>query len=221
MESSLNQAITLAKAGDKAAARRLLRRFVAEHPQNEAAWGWLAYCAETKTERRQALERVLEINPANRRARDTLKKMRPTPAPARSTPAKRRKSPAKTKDKSKRRGCGRTFVIIMLLLIILVCLSSLGTNDSGNDGKDREREPSTLEAWSACKEFVRQDLKAPSTAKFPTFDKNFVQEHDNNNWRVSAWVDSENAFGATLRAHFICVLRYENQEWHLKDILIE
>ena len=40
----LEQAITLARSGDKGAARDLLYQVVAQEPDNEHAWGWLATC---------------------------------------------------------------------------------------------------------------------------------------------------------------------------------
>jgi len=77
----LKQAVEMARAGDKAGACFLLRQIVATDSNNENAWGWLAFCAETKLERRQALERVLEINPENRGARGELEKLGPAPTP--------------------------------------------------------------------------------------------------------------------------------------------
>jgi hypothetical protein len=71
----LEMAIALAKAGDKDAARVLLRQIVASEPDNERAWGWLSFCAETVAERRQALERVLEIDPDNQAVRRALEKL--------------------------------------------------------------------------------------------------------------------------------------------------
>jgi hypothetical protein len=86
----LEQAIALAKSGDKDGARTLLRQIVAQDPSSEHAWGWLAYCAENETERHQALEQVVAINPDNKAARRALGKLdeqtpakpRPAPEPA-------------------------------------------------------------------------------------------------------------------------------------------
>lgn len=71
----LEKAIALAKAGDEVRARNLLRQNVTEEPDNERAWGWLAYCAETNAERREGLEQVLEINPDNEAVRRALEKL--------------------------------------------------------------------------------------------------------------------------------------------------
>lgn len=77
MENSLNRAIALARAGDKVAARTLLRQIVdiEVEPDNEVAWGWLAHCAENLEERRLALARVVAINPNNVGAVEALNKL--------------------------------------------------------------------------------------------------------------------------------------------------
>ena len=64
----LKQAIALARAGDKAQARTLLRRVVESAPGSEAAWMWLAGVAESPQDALAALERVLALNPDNERA---------------------------------------------------------------------------------------------------------------------------------------------------------
>ena len=71
----LEQAITLAKAGDKMGARVHLLQIVAQDSDNEYAWGWLAYCAATNQERHQALTQVVRINPSNEPAHRALAKL--------------------------------------------------------------------------------------------------------------------------------------------------
>jgi twitching motility two-component system response regulator PilG len=70
--SLLRDGIAAAKAGDKALTRRLLREAVQQEPTNEAAWLWLAGVGESPQDTLASLERVLEINPANERARAGL-----------------------------------------------------------------------------------------------------------------------------------------------------
>jgi twitching motility two-component system response regulator PilG len=72
----LREGIAAAKAGDKAQTRRLLREVVRLDATNETAWMWLAGVAETSQEALDCLRRVLEINPGNDRARDSVKAAR-------------------------------------------------------------------------------------------------------------------------------------------------
>ncbi|MCL4252425.1 MAG: PD40 domain-containing protein [Anaerolineae bacterium] len=68
----LEQGIDAAKRGDRATGRRLLTQVLEADPANELAWIWLASCVNTLEDRKECLERVLEINPDNARAKQAL-----------------------------------------------------------------------------------------------------------------------------------------------------
>ncbi|MBC7811325.1 MAG: hypothetical protein H7175_09265 [Burkholderiales bacterium] len=74
-EELLKLGIRSAKAGNSEPARMMFRRVLAEDSRNERALMWMANLAETRTERIQWLNQVLEINPDNTTAKDTLRKM--------------------------------------------------------------------------------------------------------------------------------------------------
>lgn len=75
IQSTLRKGIEAAKSGDRTTARRLLERVIAVDDNNELAWIWLASSVNTASERRACLERVLQINPSNTRARDALARL--------------------------------------------------------------------------------------------------------------------------------------------------
>ncbi len=72
----LKEGIAAAKAGNKVAARQLLRQAAALDPSSEAVWLWLAGLAESPLESVRFLERVLELNPAHEKARTALRAAR-------------------------------------------------------------------------------------------------------------------------------------------------
>lgn len=72
MSTQLQQAIELAEAGRKDAARQLLQQVIQAEPYNEIAWFWLAATAADQEKYQRALHRVLVINPANTQARQLL-----------------------------------------------------------------------------------------------------------------------------------------------------
>jgi len=74
-EELLQMAIRSAKAGNKEGARVMFRQVLSEDKRNERAMIWMAQIATNKAERKQWLERVIEINPDNDQARQALKKM--------------------------------------------------------------------------------------------------------------------------------------------------
>jgi hypothetical protein len=75
VEAALQEAVALARAGEKSAAREALQWIVEIEPGSEGAWRWLAWCATTRAERADALRRVVAINPANSKARQLLSTM--------------------------------------------------------------------------------------------------------------------------------------------------
>ena len=89
---TLRAGIEAVRSGDRSGGRRLLESVVRADPKNEVAWVWLASCMPTIADRRACLQRALQINPSNERAREALKKLGGTvpeasvrpPAPARA-----------------------------------------------------------------------------------------------------------------------------------------
>lgn len=74
-EELLQMAIRTAKQGNAEAARAMFSRILTEDKRNERALMWMAKLSDSKSERRQWLEKALDVNPANEIARDALKKM--------------------------------------------------------------------------------------------------------------------------------------------------
>jgi hypothetical protein len=87
-------------------------------------------------------------------------------------------------------------------------------------------DPESRIACNMSEDFVKERLKSPSTAKFPTaFDyingDGCMALFNNGVWTLSSWVDSQNSFGAMIRSHYVAQLTYDAEEetWHLKDLL--
>ena len=71
----LTQAIHLIKTGEKAKGRKFLAEVIRSEPRNETAWLWMTAAVDSKDQRKQCLEKVLDINPNNEQARAGLSKM--------------------------------------------------------------------------------------------------------------------------------------------------
>ncbi len=69
----LREGIKAAQAGKRAEARHLLLRVTETEPQNENAWLWLASISEYPEELLIFLNNVLDVNPANVRAKEWMK----------------------------------------------------------------------------------------------------------------------------------------------------
>jgi hypothetical protein len=78
-----------------------------------------------------------------------------------------------------------------------------------------------IEAFSMAKRYVKDRLKAPSTAKFPWYSDGFVEKGLSDRWVVTSYVDAQNSFGAMLRVPFMVEMIYEgNHSWSLKEIIL-
>lgn len=88
----------------------------------------------------------------------------------------------------------------------------------------------TPSAYIQSQNFIKQSLKAPSTAKFPLLD--YVALHiGNNTFTVLSHVDSQNGFGAMIRSYWTVRLKYLGGEdyaqlrdisnWQLIEMIID
>jgi twitching motility two-component system response regulator PilG len=73
--------IEMARAGEKGKARALLLEASEMDPGNEAVWLWLTAISEDPAEMTVWLRKALEINPANERTLEWLRRLRPAPPP--------------------------------------------------------------------------------------------------------------------------------------------
>jgi len=76
-----------------------------------------------------------------------------------------------------------------------------------------------IEAWVMAKEFVKDRLKAPRTAKWPWASTDqLVTYLGNREYLVDAYVDAQNSFGALIRTYFTCRLRDDGDRWTLLSL---
>ena len=81
-QERLREGIEAARRGDKLTARRLLQQVLLQDRTNEAALMWMASVMDTVAERRAYLERALQVNPKNERAREALARLGGAPSAA-------------------------------------------------------------------------------------------------------------------------------------------
>lgn len=96
--------------------------------------------------------------------------------------------------------------LILALIVAGGCASLIGGgSDGSNSGSD-------VGAVLACEDFVERELRAPSTADFPSTSDAEVNR-TGDRWRVSSHVDSENGFGAMIRSDWTCTVELDGDTW--------
>ena len=97
----------------------------------------------------------------------------------------------------------------MLLAVVAVIVALLWSNSARNAARPPATPAQAAVDWAAvkvaCEDAVRERLKAPSTAKFPSAleaREGIVVSGDVATW--NGWVDAENSFSAMIRTEFEC-----------------
>lgn len=96
-------------------------------------------------------------------------------------------------------GCLAVIGVIVLIGIIVGVSSALAP-------KKEYDANNKFEVIAQCEDQVKARLKAPSTAKFDN-----EEATGSGTWTVTGTVDSENSFGAMLRADFQCTVIVEGE----------
>ena len=122
------------------------------------------------------------------------------------------------KEKKKPTKGENIFVLVGTLVIVFLfvkCAYSCGENWS--NGSDNP----AIGAYIASKDFVRENLKAPSTAKFASFSDSKYEKLSSDKYKVVSYVDSQNSFGAMVREYFICIVRKGSKQWYLEELTFD
>ncbi|WP_438335217.1 hypothetical protein ACIR03_02835 [Clostridium cochlearium] len=95
--------------------------------------------------------------------------------------------------------------------------------------EEKELQSKKATLITTAKSVVKENLKAPSTAKFPwSFNEYNIKETNSENkdmtiYYVSGYVDAENSFGAKIRSNFIVEMECTKDlsKYRVLDIAIE
>jgi hypothetical protein len=107
---------------------------------------------------------------------------------------------------------------IMVLAVLVLCVGGVAAFVF-RGGSDKAPADRTLEARSMCETFVKRQLKAPATAKFSEESAAKVSDAE---YTAGGSVDSQNSFGALLRATFVCDMTYDagSEVWTSKAVSV-
>lgn len=74
------------------------------------------------------------------------------------------------------------------------------------------------EVWAMAQSFVKDQLKSPKSADFPTYGDSSVSiTNSGDYYKVTGYVDAENSFGAEIRSTFSLVLKKSGSKYTLKE----
>ena len=97
---------------------------------------------------------------------------------------------------------------VAVVAVLLLC-------GYGINNKAQDNSVDGYDAQVACKDFVRDRLKAPATAEF----SNLRHAGAGTDWTFTGAVDAQNGFGAMLRMNWSCSIRLEGGDtWRLRSL---
>jgi hypothetical protein len=106
------------------------------------------------------------------------------------------------------------------IVVIMGCCGQLLTN-GGSESSPGVPNVTDEEAADFCEKMVTKNLKAPSTAVFPSRRETTVTSRGHNMFTVIGYVDAENSFGAKLRTPYRCDPRMSDGKWYLDEFIME
>ena len=98
---------------------------------------------------------------------------------------------------------GGCLPIIGLVVGVGFLASMCGGSDGGSSDADG------YGAESVCEDWVRDQLKAPSTADFDN-----EEISGSGPWTITGTVDAQNGFGAQMRADWSCDIRLDSDDFY-------
>ena len=100
--------------------------------------------------------------------------------------------------------------IVGILLVICLIVWRGCFYESKEDSNIRLSKDAKIAAVFMAQEFVKQRLKAPSTADFQNAYNAEVVKESGTTYFISSYVDAENSFGAKLRMNYKCRVEFTN-----------
>jgi hypothetical protein len=129
---------------------------------------------------------------------------------------------AATKSQNRRIGC---LLIIVLVVGAWLAAECGGGGNGGSDPVDTDpvdTDGDTIGAYVVCQQFVEEELRAPATAEFGGPYSEVTEDLGSGRYRVTTYVDAENAFGAMIRTDFECVVSHvSGDQYRLESLDIE
>ena len=103
-----------------------------------------------------------------------------------------------------------TIVFVVVGFFIFLAFGIMNTDSTVKDPNAWKSRDNSSMAYVMMERFVKKNLKAPRTAKFPGVfagKLDHVTSDSNQTYRVSSYVDSQNGFGALIRTKFVGTIK--------------
>ncbi|WP_151671431.1 hypothetical protein [Nitrincola schmidtii] len=117
-------------------------------------------------------------------------------------------------DKSKRKNLPGWFVLLVLSSLATFIWYQIPESSHPPINQVETKKSPVIDEYNAlitCQNRVRNNMRSPSSAKFPPMRDINVYKVDENEWLIRGFVDGQNSFGAVVREHYECQVEYTGQ----------
>lgn len=120
----------------------------------------------------------------------------------------------------KQQGLSSGMKFILGLILFLIIMAWIGSMSRGpGNGSSSSMEDRAFTAWAMHSVFIKNTLKAPSTADFAPKSESSVETVGPNTYKITSHVDAQNSFGAKIRNHYEITLKDNGPDkWQLIDL---
>jgi len=118
--------------------------------------------------------------------------------------------------------------IILLVLAVIIffsvksCFSSTPEEEKAEaelEAKNKE-DNLKIKAYVWSQSCIKQKLKSPGSAEFPFYDEAIINKVNDSVYSVSSYVDSQNSFGALLRAKYVSRITIIDEDHYRCDEVV-
>ncbi|MBY0399569.1 hypothetical protein K2X89_04695 [Myxococcota bacterium] len=108
-------------------------------------------------------------------------------------------------------------ILAMAAICFVTCVGILMDIDSSEPPAAKEKRArcsTSIDAFTSSQKLVRRILRSPSTAEFPSHRAEGVEveEIECGRYRVHAYVDASNVFGAMIRSPYTALLVFDPKD---------
>lgn len=120
-------------------------------------------------------------------------------------------------EEKKKPGCLSQIIVAICVFGLIGWLVFSTEQQRKNETPETRREvkcgkEGKFSAGYMAEKFVRDRLKAPSTAKFPWYEESSVTISGECEFVIRSYVDAQNSYGAMLRSDYVVKLQYDPVE---------
>lgn len=102
-------------------------------------------------------------------------------------------------------------ITIIAIVVTITSIYFISTRTNLLDrGSSTPNDESSM-AFVQCQSFVKNRLKAPSTADFAFLDYS-AKTLPNRTFQIKSYVDAQNSFGAKIRNYFLCEIQWSGAD---------